>query len=70
VDAALVYRTDAAAFADVEAIEFPESASAINDYSIVVLSGAGNQPAAEAFVEYVLSEPGQQPLVDAGFQSR
>lgn len=69
VDAALVYRTDAAAFSDVQAIEFPESASAINEYPIIVLAGAANQPAADAFVDYVLSEPGQQALTDAGFQS-
>jgi molybdate transport system substrate-binding protein len=37
VDAALVYRTDAkAAPSDVDGIEFPESAGAINDYPIVV----------------------------------
>ena len=44
VDAALVYRTDAkAAAADVDGIEFPESAGAINDYPIVAAQGRAQQ---------------------------
>jgi molybdate transport system substrate-binding protein len=69
VDAALVYRTDAkAAAADVDGVEFPESAEAINDYPIVALKNAGNPAAAAAFVAYVQSEPAQKVLADAGFQ--
>lgn len=70
VDAALVYRTDAQAVAaDVDGIEFPESASAINDYPIVVLGNAPNKPAARAFVDHVLSDAGQAVLAAAGFQA-
>ena len=70
VDAALVYRTDAkAATADVEGIEFPESASAINDYPIVLLKSAPNKAAAEAFLAYVLSDKGRAVLTQAGFQA-
>jgi molybdate transport system substrate-binding protein len=70
VDAALVYRTDAkAAAADVDAVEFPESAGAINDYPIVVLSKAPNQEAAQAFVDYVRGAQGQAVLTQAGFQA-
>ena len=66
VDAALVYRTDAqAARTDVDAVEFPESAQAINDYPIVALTG---EPLATAFVAYVRSPPAQQVLIAAGFQ--
>jgi molybdate transport system substrate-binding protein len=69
VDAALVYRTDAkAAAADVDGVEFPESAKAINDYPIVALKNAGNPAAAAVFVAYVQSEPAQKVLADAGFQ--
>jgi molybdate transport system substrate-binding protein len=69
VDAALVYRTDAkAASSDVEGIEFPESASAINDYPIVVLKNAPNKAAAQAFITYVLSDKGKTVLTAAGFQ--
>jgi molybdate transport system substrate-binding protein len=69
VDAALVYRTDArAAAADVDGVEFPESAKAVNDYPIVALKDAPNAAGAAAFIEYVKSEPAQQVLADAGFQ--
>jgi molybdate transport system substrate-binding protein len=69
VDAALVYRTDAkAAVADVDGVEFPESAGAINDYPIAVLTTAPNPVAAEAFVAYVRSAAASTVLVGAGFQ--
>jgi molybdate transport system substrate-binding protein len=69
VDAALVYRTDAkAASADVDGVEFPESAQAINDYPIVALKGAPNPSGAAAFVAFVQTEPEIKVLTDAGFQ--
>jgi molybdate transport system substrate-binding protein len=70
VDAALVYRTDAKASAnDVDGIEFPESAGAINEYPIIVLKNAANKPGAQAFVDNVLSDKGQAVLTEAGFQA-
>jgi molybdate transport system substrate-binding protein len=70
VDAALVYRTDAkAAAADVDAVEFPESAKAINDYPIIVLKNAKNASGGQAFVDYVLSADGVKVLIEAGFQA-
>jgi molybdate transport system substrate-binding protein len=70
VDAALVYRTDAkAAGADVDAVEFPESAKAINDYPIVALKDAKNAAGAQAFIAYVLSADGARVLIEAGFQA-
>jgi molybdate transport system substrate-binding protein len=70
VDAALVYRTDAKADAsDVDGVEFPESAQAINEYPIVVLKNAPNKTAAQAFVAYVLSDKGKAVLTRAGFQA-
>ena len=69
VDAALVYRTDAkAASADVDGIEFPESAQAINNYPIVALKDAPNPSGAAAFVAFVQTEPEIKVLTDAGFQ--
>jgi molybdate transport system substrate-binding protein len=69
VDAALVYRTDAkAAASDVDGIEFPESAGAINDYPIVALKGAPNPAGAAAFVSFVESDKEIAVLVAAGFQ--
>ncbi|MEV6304296.1 molybdate ABC transporter substrate-binding protein [Actinoplanes sp. NPDC051861] len=70
VDAALVYRTDAkAAAADVDAVEFPESAKAINEYPIVVLKNAKNAAGGQAFIDYVLSPDGAKVLTEAGFQA-
>jgi molybdate transport system substrate-binding protein len=69
VDAALVYRTDAkAAASDVDGIEFPESAGAVNDYPIAVLKDAPNKTGAQAFVAYVRSDKGMAVLTAAGFQ--
>jgi molybdate transport system substrate-binding protein len=69
VDAALVYRTDAkAAASDVDGVEFPESASAVNEYPIVVLKNAPNRTGAQAFLAYVLSDKGKAVLTAAGFQ--
>jgi molybdate transport system substrate-binding protein len=70
VDAALVYRTDAkAAASDVDGIEFPESAGAINDYPIILLKSAPNKAGAQAFLTYVLSDKAKPVLAQAGFQS-
>jgi molybdate transport system substrate-binding protein len=70
VDAALVYRTDAkAASSDVDGVEFPESAGAVNDYPIVVLKDAPDKAAAQAFVAYVRSGAAKAVLTAAGFQA-
>ena len=70
VDAALVYRTDArAAASDVDGLEFPESAGAINDYPIAVLAKAPNKAGAQAFVAWVEGAKGQAVLTQAGFQA-
>lgn len=69
VDAALVYRTDVrAAGPDVEGIEFPQSAQAVNSYPVVALHDAPNPRAARAFVDLVLSEQGTAVLTRAGFE--
>ena len=69
VDAALVYRTDArAAATEVDGVEFPESAGAINDYPIVALAGAPNPAGAAAFVAYVRGAAAAAVLTEAGFQ--
>ncbi|MBO3743969.1 molybdate ABC transporter substrate-binding protein [Actinoplanes sp. NEAU-H7] len=70
VDVALIYRTDArASAADVDGIEFPESAKAINDYPIALLENAANTTGGQAFIDYVLSADGVKVLTDAGFQA-
>ncbi len=68
VDAALVYLTDVrAAAAQVDGVEFPESAGAVNDYPIAALKDAPNAAGANAFVAYVLSGPAAAVLTAAGF---
>jgi molybdate transport system substrate-binding protein len=70
VDAALVYRTDArASRGQVDGVEFAESASAVNDYPIVVLAKAPNPAGARAFVDFVLGDKGRAVLTRAGFQT-
>ncbi len=69
VDAALVYRTDVrAAAGDVQGIEFPESAGAINDYPIVALAHAPSVAAARDFVAYIRSAAARAAFTAAGFQ--
>ncbi|MET8833842.1 molybdate ABC transporter substrate-binding protein [Micromonospora sp. NPDC004540] len=68
-DAALVYRTDVRGAAGLAAVEFPESARAVNDYPIVVLTHAGNPAGARAFVDHVRSDAGLAVLTAAGFQA-
>jgi molybdate transport system substrate-binding protein len=69
VDAALVYRTDAkAAAATVDCIEFAESAGAINDYPIAVLTHAANSTGGDAFIQYVFGDHATAVLTAAGFQ--
>ena len=68
-DAALVYRTDVRGAAELDADEFPESARAVNDYPIVVLTHAANPAGARAFVDHVRSDAGLAVLTAAGFQA-
>ena len=67
VDAALVYRTDAAQ-AQVDTVEFIESVQAAQTAQAVPLAGAANGQAAQAFVAYLTSDRGRAVLDAAGFQ--
>lgn len=67
VDAALVYRTDVrAAGGEVEGIEFPEAAQAVNDYPIAPLVRGAQR--GRQFVDFVLSDAGRAALTGAGFE--
>jgi molybdate transport system substrate-binding protein len=69
VDAALVYRTDViAATGDVEGIDFPEAAKAVNDCPIVVTTAGRDSAVAAEFVALVRSPAGQAVLRRAGFE--
>ena len=67
-DAGLVYVTDVAAAGDeVEGVEFPEAAEAVNTYPISPVADAEQAALAQEFVDLVLSEDGQQTLAGFGF---
>ncbi|UUV28827.1 molybdate ABC transporter substrate-binding protein [Amycolatopsis roodepoortensis] len=67
-DAGLVYVTDAAsASADVDKVDFPEAAGALNDYPIAVLKDAPQAQLAGLFREFVLGPEGKAELAKAGF---
>lgn len=67
-DAGLVYATDVIAAGDeVTGIEIDGADAATNVYPIVALTRSKNPAAAQAFVEFVLSDAGQKVLADLGF---
>jgi molybdate transport system substrate-binding protein len=69
VDAAVVYRTDvSSASKDIDGVDFPEAAQAVNDYPIIALPKATNAAGAKAFVDHVLSDKGKAVLTGAGFE--
>jgi molybdate transport system substrate-binding protein len=68
VDAAIVYITDVkSAGSKFSALEFSNIVKATTKYPIGINSNANTK--AQAFVDFVLSEAGQQVLLDAGFSS-
>lgn len=68
-DAGLVYVTDAiAAGSAVTAVDFPESAGAVNTYSIALLKGTAKSAPARVFRDYVIGAAGQRVLASVGFQ--
>jgi molybdate transport system substrate-binding protein len=70
LDAGLVYETDVlAADGELIGIAIAESANVRAEYPIAVLDGVA-RPAAQQFVDFVLSETGQRILADAGFGQR
>lgn len=67
-EAGFVYSTDAAVGGeDVKSIEIPAEYNIIAEYPIATVSDSENPDAAEAFVAFVLSEPGQDILRSFGF---
>jgi molybdate transport system substrate-binding protein len=67
-DAAIVYVSDAEAAGDrVDAVAIPDADNAIATYPIATLSASANKVTARAFVDYVMSGPGQATLRSFGF---
>lgn len=70
-DAGLVYVTDVLAAGDtVRGVAVPEAAEVVNTYPIASLAASKAQRAAQRFVDYVTTGPGQDVLRAAGFGSR
>jgi molybdate transport system substrate-binding protein len=70
LDAGIVYVTDVLAAGDaVEGIEVPDDENVVATYPIASLTESGNPDAAEAFVEFVLSDDGQEILTSYGFDA-
>ena len=64
-DVGVVYRTDVTAAGDrVQGIEIPEDQNVINSYPVVAVSDAD---LGHRFIDFLLSEGGQERLTDAGF---
>jgi molybdate transport system substrate-binding protein len=67
-DAGVVYRTDvAAAGADAAGVDIPDEINVMVEYPMAVTTEASNPEGARAFVEFVLSEQGQEILGSYGF---
>jgi molybdate transport system substrate-binding protein len=67
-DAGIVYASDvASADGEVDGVAIPEDHNVPATYPIATLADAPNAEAAEAFVEFVLSDEGQAILVGHGF---
>jgi molybdate transport system substrate-binding protein len=70
LDAGIVYVTDVMAAGDtVEGVEIPADDNVVATYPIAALTDSANPDAADAFVEFVLSDEGQEILRSYGFDS-
>jgi molybdate transport system substrate-binding protein len=65
-EAGLVYVTDVIGD-EVGSVAIPAERNVLADYPIAAVKGSTNPTAAQAFIAYVLSPPGQATLAAAGF---
>lgn len=69
-DAGVVYTSDIASAGDeVEAVDIPPEQNVPATYPIATLTDAANAAAADAFVDYLASDEGQELLREFGFSS-
>jgi molybdate transport system substrate-binding protein len=70
LDTGIVYVTDVVAAGDtVEGVEIPADQNVVATYPIAALTDAPNAEGADAFVEFVLSDEGQEILQSFGFDA-
>lgn len=68
LDAGIVYVTDVLAAGDaVEGVDIPADQNVTATYPIAALTDSGNAELAQAFVDFVLSDEGQEILTSYGF---
>lgn len=67
-DAGIVYATDVEAAGDkAQGIDIPAGLNVVAEYPMVVTKESANPEAAQAFVDFVLSEQGQKIMASYGF---
>jgi molybdate transport system substrate-binding protein len=67
-DAGMVYSTNVKSAGDKAAgVEIPEDINVVANYPIAITKQSANPAAAQAFIDFVLSEAGQQILAKYGF---
>jgi len=67
-DAGIVYTTDVTAGGDkVEGVDIPEDQNVVATYPIATVKASKAPDQAQAFMDYVLSDQGQQVLKSYGF---
>jgi molybdate transport system substrate-binding protein len=67
-DAGIVYKTDVIAAGDqADGVEIPADINVLAEYPIAVTKDAPNAEAAQAFIDFVLSQDGQAVLAGYGF---
>jgi molybdate transport system substrate-binding protein len=67
-DAGIVYISDVTTSGKVDGVAIPDSQNVVADYPIAKIRNAPDPSAADTFVTYVLSPPGQAILLQAGFE--
>jgi molybdate transport system substrate-binding protein len=67
-DAGIVYATDVIAAGDkVSGVQIPQTVNVVAEYPIAVTKDAPNTRGAQAFIDFVVSDPGRQILASYGF---
>jgi molybdate transport system substrate-binding protein len=70
LDAGITYVTDVLSSGGaVDGVDIPDGVNVVAEYQIALLAGASNPGAAEAFVAFVLTDPGRAILAEHGFGS-
>ena len=69
-DAGIVYITDVIAAGDeAEAVAIPKDINVVAEYPIASVKTSKNMPTDAAFIDFVLSAPGQSILAKYGFMT-